>query len=338
MAAAASKKSGRGKGRRSRTKAKTAHKRSLLRRVLLSLVALLALAAAAIVLLYVLSPIERRAELEAFAFRQLHALRTAGYLPSPATGVIARVEDQIPGSSGFGVDAGELDFNESHVLAGLPLSRREPTLLRNRSYLNQFDSAARQPACILIQLTSDASEKAPKGPGARYDDSRVRTHPPQALQLGKWRDVSLAPAAALARQHGDTGQREANLSSALVPMPADLADRIWEPLVHELSIRYPSRFDEVWLAFGPIYRENHAKTASGVPLPDAYFAIALDITGAGALRAISFILPADATATDWSLYLSPIATIESLTGLQFLPGLRPHTRQSLVQWQPTRLW
>lgn len=338
MAAAASKKSAKGKGGRSRAKTKPAAERSRLRRGLLAVVGLLAVTASALALLYVFSPIERRATLEAFAFRQLHALRTAGYLPAPATAWIARVEDQIPGSSGFGVDAGELDFSEPHVLAGLPLSRREHSLLRNTSYLNRFDEAARRPACVLLQLTSDASGYAPDAPAPRYDDTRVRTHPPQALQLGKWRDVSLAPATALARQHGEAGLREANLSSALVPMPGDFAARLWEPLVHELSLRYPRRFDEVWLAFGPIYRETHAKTAAGVPLPDAYFAIALDLTEAGALRAISFILPADATGTDWTQYLSPMATIETLTGLQFLPELRPHTRQSLVQWQPTRLW
>jgi endonuclease G len=293
----------------------------------------------ALTLLYVFSPIDRRAHLEAFALRQLHSLRNAGWVPDPAGSVIARVEDQIPGSEGFAVDAGELSFDETHTLGGWPLSRRDHQRLNNASYANLYDPLTRQPLCIALRLTAEADgEPVAAEAAARYADTRVPTHPPQALQSGKWQALSLAPAPALAREHGPTGGREASLSSALVPMPADFAATLWEPLLQELTLRYPRRFEEVWLALGPVYGKTPATTPDGVPLPEAYFAIVLDLTEAGALRAISFLLPAEASDAPWHTFLRPIAEIESRTGLQFLPELRPHTRQSLVQWQATRLW
>lgn len=335
MAAAKSKKKQSSKRRRAKGKARP---RSLLGRGLFALGAILLLLVLALALVYFLSPIDRRAHFEAFALQKLHALRQANWLPSPAESVIARVEDGIPGSEGFGVDAGEISFEETPTLAGLPLSRREFELLRNGSYVNLFDPLTRQPLCLALRLSDDASDEAAPEDGVRYADKRVTTYPPQALDSMGWQGTSLAPAAALTRQYGKIGAREAGLTSTLVPMPTAFSEALWEPLLHELTVRYPARFGEVWLAFGPVYPKNPVNNPNGVPLPEAYFALAFDVTEAGALRAISFLLPAHQPDAPWHTYLRPIAEIEARTGLQFLPELRPHTRQSLVQWQPDRLW
>ena len=310
----------------------------LLKRTVFTICLLLCLSIAALIGVYFFGPFERRTQIEAFAGEQLYALRSADWMPGFGDRLLATIEDGLPGEDGYAVDAGELGRDGAHVLAGIPLAHKPHKILENSSYLTLYDAIDRQPLCVALRLTNDRAAKIPAAEPTRRVDPRTPTPSPQTMQRGEWLDFPLTPLKALAREHGETGVKEANLTSNLVPMRKPFADKIWQPLLRRLSIEYPKRFDEVWLCLGPIYEGKISKLPSGVPLPDAYFAIVFDQTDAGALRTISFVVPSDASRNDPASFISSIGKIESLTGLQFLPELRPHTRRGLAEWTSLRLW
>lgn len=309
-----------------------------LRRTIFVIGLILVLGMTALLGVYFLGPFERRTQIETFTSGQLYALRSADWMPGFGGRLLSTIEDRLPGADDYAVDTGELGRDGGHALAGLPLSRKPHQILKNSSYTNLYDPEERQAICVALHLTGEPAAKKPAAESVRRDDPRVPTTAPEAMKLGKWRDFPLTPLDALAREYGETGLREGNLTSNLVPMSESFAKDVWRPLLRQLSIEYPRRFEEVWLCLGPVYRNQASKLASGLLLPDAYFAIVFDQTDAGALRAISFLIPADASRNDPARLLSSIEKIESLTGLQFLPDLRPHTRQSLANWTARRLW
>ena len=308
------------------------------KRAVFAICLLLCLGLAALLGVYFFGPFERRTQIEELATGQLYTLRSAEWMPDFGDRLLATIEDKLPGDEGYAVDAGELARDGSHVLAGVPLSRKPYRILKNSSYITLYDTAERQPLCVALHLTGGRAAKTTITEPTRRDDPRVPSRDPGELQLGQWAGFPLAPLEGLSREHGKLGFKEANLTSNLVPMKESFAEAVWQPLLRRLSIDYPRRFEEVWLGLGPVYRSEGSKLSSGAPLPDAYFAIVFDQTDAGALRAISFLVPADASRNDPAAFLSSMERIESLTGLQFLPELRPHTRQNLAKWTSPRLW
>lgn len=336
---------GKGKKRQSQKKKQKRPKASegfglagFLKRTIFALSLLLCLALAALTGVYFFGPFERRTQMESFAADQLYALRRAHWMPGPGSRILAAIEDLLPADDGYAVDAGELGRDGAHFLAGLPLSQKPLRILKNKSYVTLYDAAEQQPRCVALRLTGDRADKIPKVEHSRRDDPRTATPSPASLQLGEWKDFPLAPLEAIIREHGPIGLKEANLTSNLIPMSQTFAETVWHPLLRRLSIEYPQRFDEVWLCLGPVYQTRLSRLSSGVPRPDAYFVIVFDETDAGALRAISFLVPADARPKNPEAFLSSMEQIEGLTGLQFLPELRPHTRRGLAEWVSPRLW
>ncbi len=300
---------------------------------LLLLVAVLALAAA-----YQFGSFEFRRQIESGSIRSLYAWRSAQWMPAFVARPLASLEDRIPGNEGFAVDAGELGREASHFLAGFPLTTGPVHVLRNTSYDALYDTRQRQALCIAVRLTGQASQEKSAMKSGYRADPRVPTVGMEALSMGKWSGYPIVPVEALGKEFGQSGLNESRLSSCLVPMETGFAENTWASLMRELSIHYPGRFDEIWLYAGPVYREESSKLASDILIPDAFFAVVLDQTKAGGLRAISFLVPVESTGDDLSEYVTSMSRIETLTGLKFLPELRPHTRQSLANWASPRLW
>jgi len=299
--------------------------------LLLGLVSLLTAGA-----LYLFGSLEKRTAMENSAREALYQARTASWVPAAPALWLARMEDRLPGGHGLTVDPGELPLDEPHALAGLPQAGRALQLLRNATFVLLFDPEERQPVVLSARFSRETiGNREAAQPDGRYEDPRVAAPALDELRSGPWLDGPLAP---LGPGHGPAAVRETRLSSALVPMRPEFAERVWEPLLKTLSQQFPQRFDEIWLHLGPVYAEPPSRTAAGVPIPDAFFVIALDLTPAGGLRSLSFLVPADARSFDAADQLCTIDQIEAATGLRFLPKLEPFARKTLTRHAADRSW
>ena len=121
-------------------------------------------------------------------------------------------------------------------------------------------------------------------------------------------------------------------------MPDAYTDGVWKKVIHEFTQRYPKRFGEVWIYLGPAYLTEYSNFGSVISTPDAFYIIAFDITDEGGLRALALLIPTDAENKNLNNYLSSIAEIEKLTGLQFLPELDFSIRDTLGDYVSPTVW
>jgi DNA/RNA endonuclease G (NUC1) len=276
--------------------------------------------------------------MELTAVATLNSARTHGSMPTPIARLFDIPYDWIPSSEGMVVEGGELGRDpKSPFLVGMPQSRQPIRPLLQPSYVNLFNEQNLQTACIALRLVDGAQQQA-DARDAPQVDARVPRLTAQAMTLGEWQPEPIAPAAALIRQYGARGASDAALATNYAPMRANFSAGPWQKAMHQLTQRYPARFGEVWLYLGPVYRPESAKLASGIAIPDAFYAIALDLTDAGGLRALALLIPTDAESRNLNDYLSSIAQIEQLTGLQFLPELDFSIRDTLIHYVSPSIW
>jgi endonuclease G len=236
------------------------------------------------------------------------------------------------------VEGGELGRNEdSPFLSGIPQSRQAIRSLPQPSYINLFSERYLQAACIALRLDNSPRQQVTAEPELKVD-ARMPKLTARTMGLGEWQPHSIAPAQALSGQYGPRGAADAQLATNYAPMTDAFATGIWAKAMRELTLRYPKRFGEVWIYLGPVHHADSAKLASGVPLPDAFYAIALDLTDEGGLRALALLIPSNAESKNLNDYLTSITQIEKLTGLQFLPELDFSIRDTLGNYVSPNVW
>ncbi|MFT5837097.1 MAG: DNA/RNA endonuclease G (NUC1) [Candidatus Azotimanducaceae bacterium] len=288
--------------------------------------------------IYFFGSFETRANMERVTLATLNSPRTHGATPAPVSRLLDTLYDVIPSSEGLVVEGGELGRDEaSPFIAGMPHSRQAIRLLRQPSYSNLFNERILQTACIAIRLDDSDRQKA-KAFEAPQIDGRMPKLTAQGMTLGKWQPQPIAPAKALIGQQGARGASDAQLATNYVPMPEAFATGVWAKVMREFTLRYPERFGEVWIYLGPAYRPESSKLASGIALSDAFYAIAFDLTEEGGLRALALLIPSDAESKSLNDYLTSIAQIEKLTGLQFLPELDFSFRDTLGNYISPSVW
>jgi endonuclease G len=326
------KQSARGKARsKSRAQANHSH---WLRKLLVRLsIAILAIGG-----IYYFSSFEIRAKMERVALSAINSSRTHAAMPALVTPIFDRLYDAIPSSGGMVVEGGELGRDqETPFLAGIPNSRMPIRPLLQTSYINLFNERNQQTACIAIRL-DDTKRKKADADGSLQIDARIPRLSAQTMTLGEWLPRPIAPAKALIGQHGDRGAIDAKLASNYAPMTEAFADGVWKKVMHEFTQRYPDRFGEVWVYLGPTYRPESSNFGSAISLPDAFYIIAFDLTHEGGLRALALLIPTDAESKNLNDYLSSIAEIEKLTGLQFLPELDFSIRDTIGNYVSASVW
>ncbi|NBB80303.1 MAG: hypothetical protein GVY36_12815 [Verrucomicrobia bacterium] len=121
-------------------------------------------------------------------------------------------------------------------------------------------------------------------------------------------------------------------TAVALPEEIDLDHAAWQQMLHRFTLRYPKRFEDVWIYLGPI----GGSAASS--RPSAHYAIVFDITGIGGLRALALRIPSDAEGRRLGDYITSISKIEQSTGLRFLPELDFSLRGALSGHVSPRLW
>ena len=288
--------------------------------------------------IYYFSPFEIRAKMEGVALSIINTPRTHGAMPTLITPILDSLYDTIPSSGGMVVEGGELGRDQdSPFLAGIPNSRIAIRPLLQASYINLFNERSQQAACIAIRFDDSKRKKANTGDSIQID-VRIPKLSAKAMTLGEWLPQPIAPPKALIGQHGERGAIDAQLATNYAPMTETFADGVWRKVMHEFTQRYPKRFGEVWVYLGPAYLTKSSKFGSGISLADAFYIIALDLTDEGGLRALALLIPTDAESKNLNDYLSSIAQIEKLTGLQFLPELDFSIRDTIGNYVSPVVW
>lgn len=318
---------------RKRAKAKSAARQPFLIKALIVLLLYIGALGAT----YYFGSFALRTQMERVAIQSINAVRAPEWLPRPFVRLLNVGYDMIPESEGLVVEGGELGYEESPLIAGVPLSKSPVRVLHNKSYINLFNEKERQTACIAFKISDRERQDAPI-PDDFFEDPRIKQLRARDMRMGQWEPAAIAPPRALANEFGEVGANEACLVTNLVPMPAEFHSGLWQRLINEVAVTYPQRFGETWIYLGPVIRQQSSKLDSGVPIPDGFFAIAFDLTEAGGLRAIAFLMPQDATDTKLSNYITSISQIEKHTGLQFLPEVDYHAQEVLGSAVNPQLW
>jgi DNA/RNA endonuclease G (NUC1) len=288
--------------------------------------------------IYYFSSFEIRAKMERIALSAINSSRTHGAMPTLVAPIFDSLYDAIPSSGGMVVEGGELGRDqETPFLAGMPNSRMPIRPLLQASYINLFNERSQQTACIAIRL-DDTKRKKADTDGSLQIDARIPRLSPQTMTLGEWLPQPIAPAKALIGQYGERGAIDAKLATNYAPMTEAYTDGVWKKVMHEFTQRYPKRFGEVWVYLGPAYLPESSNFGSAISLPDAFYIIAFDLTDEGGLRALALLIPTDAESENLNDYLSSIAEIEKLAGLQFLPELDFSIRDTIGDYVSPTVW
>ncbi len=278
-----------------------------------------------------------RGKMEQSASSLLNSIRSSVEWPDFVEVGLDTLYDAVPHSEGLIVDGGELGHDGSPLLAGVPTSDQPVRLLNNKTSVNVFSPSLQASLCLAYHLTGETAHSASVSRQA-YEDPRIPQLRASQLSSGKWTASPLAPPQFLAAEFGQTGSNEAMLSTQLSPMRQDFATGVWQELSQELYVNYPKRFGEVWVYTGPIYTRDSLILPSKLKVPVQYYAIAFDLTDAGGLRAIAFIVPKNASDPQLDTYLSSIGAIEAATGFNFMPDMEFDARETLRKWVSPQLW
>jgi len=141
----------------------------------------------------------------------------------------------------------------------------------------------------------------------------------------------MEPKYAIETRYGQDAMRETFRMSNAWPQRSDLNGnggpwRRLEWLIAEADECYADALGGVWVITGPIFDKYLEQLPSGVEIPDAFYKIIIDETDEGTVRALSFIMPREATGggSDDGVklllqkYLVSIDDIEDATGFDFL--------------------
>ncbi len=152
-----------------------------------------------------------------------------------------------------------------------------------------------------------------------------------------WDRGHMAPNSAMERQYGQAAQTETYFMSNIVPQTSSLNQGVWgklEERVREVLSQDDTTNEEIhdlWVIAGPIFENEPVdKWPSGIAVPTHCYKILAYRKGyRGTAKAVTFIFPQKPTSTDPLDYLSTVDEVESLTGLDFFPGLSIQKQRNL---------
>lgn len=128
------------------------------------------------------------------------------------------------------------------------------------------------------------------------------------------------------------------LVSNILPERPHLNREAWKGL-ERLKIRdYAQRFDEIWVANGPIFGDGAKRLGNGVQVPAACYKILVDEEN-GQTRLLAFIIPQDVAGSEsLAQFLTNVDAVERGTGFDFFSDL-PDELEDRLEAEPAKgLW
>lgn len=226
-----------------------------------------------------------------------------------------------------------LPADDTPVFAGDPVpSRKLPAgavqILENPGFRVGYSEASRQPLWVGFRAES-VRGKPPLGarPAGFSADTRL-AHPVSSRDYasrkngGRYTRGHLAPNYLIGKLYGRAGQLATFLMSNVSPQSRRLNELLWQRLEEaEIDVVAPA-MGQLYVLTGPLFGDARVVLRSGIPVPEAFFRIWLDLLPSGEPRALAFIVPQDVCGTEpLSRYLTTIDEVERRTQLDFYAPL-----------------
>ncbi len=228
-----------------------------------------------------------------------------------------------------------------HLWRGAPqnLDESRPIqILVNHGYIVGFSPDRLQPAWSAYRVAYSADDVDYDRPLFYYDDMRLeKKHRIGQKTFGKLGGIRLnvghmTPNEVINRQFGRLAQMETFMMSNMSPQFGSLNGGVWLKL--ENAIRAikdePKKKDHVWIIVGPIFSSEPVSIKRGqgknLPIPDAYFCIAVDphtypYDTLSRVNLDCFIIPQSAPSNSFPEdYPATLSEIEEITKLKFFDG------------------
>ena len=102
---------------------------------------------------------------------------------------------------------------------------------------------------------------------------------------------------------------------------------------------HANKFDEIWITVGAVYDKVPTYISKNhIEVPDAFFNIEIDEDN-DKIRALPIVIGQNTKSThDFAQFITSVAEIERLTGLDFERDLPDIIEQSLETNKPTAMW
>ncbi len=211
--------------------------------------------------------------------------------------------------------------------------------LQNRGYAVGYSDSMKNPLWVGYRLFDVPKLQSGQRPSGFKADARTKAEIRHNDYTNSGYDRGhMAPNYGIATRYGRDAQLETFLMSNVIPQTPAVNRGLWKDLEMLSARKYGRYFTEIWVITGPVFQEPVEKMKSGVRIPSHYYKIMVDERG-GELRALAFLVEKDCPPyTRIRKCLVSIDRIETLTGLDFFPGLSEEEQIALETDPAGRLW
>ncbi|ODN43689.1 DNA/RNA non-specific endonuclease [Piscirickettsia litoralis] len=208
--------------------------------------------------------------------------------------------------------------------------------LCREAYTVGYNYQTKQPTWVASKLTGESVNKHIKRKDKFKPDSSIPVQ--YRAELSDYSHSGYDRGHLMPYASADIDQASANesfLLSNMSPQKSGLNRQGWAAL--ESDVRFWAKYKkEVYVYTGPVFQGKNIKSiGNGVKVPTAFFKI---IYAPQQHQAIAFVMPnAQVSKSKVSDYRTNIATIEKLTGMQFLTAL-PQTERNKLISTTAKMW
>ena len=221
---------------------------------------------------------------------------------------------------------------------GLPRGQ-DLQVLSNPGFLVGYSASRRQPLWVGYRAESLKGRRLGKRPERFEPDPRVAPAVAETDYRGSgYTRGHLAPNYLIGKLYGRAAQHATFLMTNVSPQRRELNELVWQRLEEAEADLVAPRAIELWVIAGPLFGARPAVLKSGVPVPEAFYRIWLDLEQ-GEPRALAFVVPQDVCGTEpLSQFLASIDDIERRTGLDFFAELADAQEAALEGARSTDGW
>lgn len=217
----------------------------------------------------------------------------------------------------------------AETYGGLPQGQ-DIQVLRNPGFLVGYSDARRQ--ALWVAYRAETLKGTPRlGPRPRFEvDRRTQARVSYFDYKGSgYTRGHLAPNFVIGKLYGPQAQRATFLMSNITPQRRRFNELAWQRLEEaEADVVAPAAI-QLWVIAGPLFGPQPPRLESGIPVPEAFYRIWLDVEQ-GAARALAFVVPQDVCGTEpLSRYVASVDAIEQRSGIDFFAALADDAEAAL---------
>ncbi len=209
-------------------------------------------------------------------------------------------------------------------LLEIPVLTPDGRVVTHRAYVSSYNTETLIPNWVAYELTAEETEGARSRDGMEFRMDPNLKGVPQAMREdysgSGWTKGHLMPAADAS--FNSTAMGETFYFTNICPQDETLNAGDWQYLEKKVR-QWANRYGSVWVVTGPIVGKNRYGTIGEreVVVPDSFYKALLIRKKNGSYSAIAFVMDND----DERYFLKDcylnINDLESLTGIDFFPGL-----------------